>query len=465
MNSFLRGIGRWIAWFSVTLGILFILYVLSASIPKYKIRENLLDSAKYLLSSESLFYQLREGDRRTEIHNYADATTLNILYSIDGKNRVKEILMSSFYSDKANPDRTMTELLVDRITFERRTDTRYDRYWHGMVLVLRPLLLVFDLGQIRLAFLGALLISMVVLTRMLWKKNQKSSAVFLWLGAILVQFPMVAFCIEYFPVFMISFLIAVAMVYGEQHRNRILNLCVVSGVCTAFFDFLTTETLAFVLPMALVYGIWNSENRLSNKKEELNYLFRAGCNWLGAYLAAYLVKWGLASIACGEERFSSALQQFAGRQGNPITNFAIDSLSGSGISSEAMGNAGGDILPQCFSAVVINVRLMLGLSGKITVENLALLLVMVALILVAVLYLFRKPGPVGVLPVLLFLLGAVPVLRMLVLHNHSIEHCFFVYRSFYGTLLCLAMGVANMVDWTFLRRRKKHGSARIKKSG
>lgn len=455
--SFLKETGRWFVWFLLTLGILVTMLVLAVSIPRYMVRENLLHSAKYLLESETEFYQLKPGDRRTEIHNYADATTLNILYSIDGENRLEEIMLSPFYSQKVNLDKSLLELLADRVTCERRADTLYDRYWHGMIMILRPLFLVFTIQQIRWIFLGVLLLAMAVLTGMLIKRKQKLSAILLWVGAVLVQLPIAAFCIEYYPVVLITFLIAIAMLKSEQNRKRILGLCIVSGTCVAFFDFLTTETLAFVIPMALVYCVWGHNGQIKNRKEEVQYVIGAGILWAGSYVMTYLVKWGLSSLVYGKERFSMALAQFAGRQGNTVTDFAIDSLSNNLISPEAVQNAGENVLPQFLSAVVINVRLLLGLSGKITLESLALLLVFVGLVLAAVVYLFRKPGKTGALPTVLFLLGAVPVLRMLVLHNHSIEHCFFVYRALYGTIFCLTAGVINMVHWEFLQRRKVNG--------
>lgn len=460
---FVKNAGKGILCFLATLGILFALLFFACCIPKYKIRENLLESATYLLSEEELFHQLKTGDQRTVIHNYADATTLNILYSVEGENLLWKIVMAPFYSDRMNMDKSMTELLQERIVLEREADTVYDRYWHGMVLILKPLFLLFTLQQIRWIFLGALVGCMVILTVFLIQKKQYLFSVLLWAGALSVQFWMAGFCIEYFPVFLIAFLCSIAVVLAEGKRNRIMNICVVSGACVAFFDFLTTETIAFVLPVAIVYGIWHSKGMLRSIKEEVIYLTGAGACWSGAYIFAYLIKWTLASLVCGEERFSVALAQIAGRQGNRVVNYAVDSLCSAGISPEALQNAGGNVLPQFLSAVVINIRLLLGLSGKISLEKLALVLVMIGLLISVIVFLFRKPGRVETLPVLLFLLGTIPMLRMMVLNNHSMEHCFFVYRSLYGTIVCFGAGIATIFDWEFLRRRKKDGVTGTKK--
>lgn len=453
-RSILRTIVIWIACFLGTLGTLAGLFALASFIPKYMIRDNLRASAEFLLDKEEEFYQIVEGDRRTEIHNYADGITLNILYSIDGEDRFKEILLSPFYSDKVNLEKTVIELLEERITFEKQADTLYDRYWHGMILFLRPLFVSFTLQQIRWIFLGILLLCMITLGVLLWKRKLRLSVVLLWLAALLVQLPVVAFCIEYFPVFLITFLTSMVMVCWEDKRGRILGLCVVSGTSVAFFDFLTTETVAFVIPMALVYLIWEKKGTLRTLKEELLFCIKAGVLWVSSYLMTYLVKWGLSSLVYGTERFSKALSQFAGRQGNEVVSFALDSLSNNTIAPEAINNAGGDLLPQALSAVMINLRLLLGLSGKITLEHLALILVFVGLILAAVIHMFRKAENTGVLPVVLFGLGSIPLLRMMVLHNHSIEHCFFVYRSLYGTIVCYLAGIIQWINWDWLRRKK-----------
>lgn len=449
--------------FLFTLGVLFLLQILSAQIPNFKIRENLLESANYLLELEDDFHQLIKGDRRTEIHNYADATTLNILYTVNGKGAFWSSVLSPFYSDRVNTDKSMIELLSERIKWERPADTLYDRYWHGMILILKPLLLLFTLQQIRGIFLGTLVVLLTILTVLLIQRKQYLFSALLWLGAVSVQAWMAGLCIEYFPVFFITFLVSILMVTNEAKRERIICFCVVSGVCVAFFDFLTTETLAFVIPLACVYSIWSSKGVLRSIKEEIVFLVRAGLSWVGAYAATYLTKWILASFVYGEERISVALFQLAGRQGNAAVSFATDSISQNSISPEVLQNAGGEVLPQFLSAVVINLRLLLGLSGKISLEKLALGLVLLGMIVASVIYVFRKPGPMGVFPVILLLLGTIPVLRMMVLHNHSLEHCFFVYRSLYGTIVCFGAGLISMLNWNFLRRRKKHGSTGTKK--
>lgn len=453
--SVFRGIGTWFVWFAVSLGILVFLFWLSAGIPRSAIRSNLLKSAEYLLSEEDVFYQMREGDRRTEIHNYADATTFNILYSMDGADRLKEIMISPFYSDRVNESKIMTELLVERICDEEEPDTVYDRYWHGMCMLLRPLFLIFTIQGIRWLFLGVLVVMLACLVRLLLRRRQTTTAVMLVFAATLVQLPMTAFCMEYLPTVLIMLGISIAMVCCAEDRKKVLGFCVLSGVLVAFFDFLTTETLAIVVPLAIVYCIRSKEGKLMKFWNEVKFLVSAGVSWGAAYVGSYFVKWTLSGMVLGENRWSAAVESFLARQGDSVISFALDSLiSGTILTANAERMAGGDVLPQWLSAVVINVRLMLGLSGKITLEGLALVLFFVAAGIAGVIYLYKKKEA-GVLPVMLFLLGLVPIARMMVLHNHSTVHCFFVYRALFGTIFCFMTGFVEVIDWSLLQRRRR----------
>jgi len=438
----------WCSLFFLSLGSLILLSWLSAGIPRQAIRENLLESAEYLLESEDLFYQGKEGDRRSELHNYADALTFNILYSVDGENRFKELLISPFYAEHGNEQVSVLELLKERVEQEKEADTVYDRYWHGMILILRPLFLLFTIQGIRWIFLGVLIALFLLLTALLIKRKQTMEAILLLLAATATQLFMTAFCMEYVPTVLIMLVSSLVMVGGSGKRETVIGIGIVSGVCTAFFDFLTTETLTIVVPLALMYGIWGKEGKLKPFREELKYLFTAGSTWGMAYVGTYLVKWILSGWVLGQNRCIVALEAFLSRRGGEVISFAIDSLvNGRWLPEDALSLAGGDLLAKPVAAVVLNLRLLLGLSGKITLEHLALVVFFCMAGVAGIVYLYKKKTA-GVLPVIRLLLGLVPVIRIMVLYGHSIEHCFFVYRCLMGSIFCFTTAFFDVIDWT-----------------
>ena len=423
--------------FAVTLGILIGLMYLTALIPKEAFRKNLLASAQYLSENEDEFYQIVEGDRRTLVHNYADVITFNIMYSIDGKDAWDELMMSPFYSDNINPDYPMIELLAERITEEKQADTVYDRYWHGMMVLLRPLFCVFTLSQIRMVMLTLLVGLFVLLSALLWKKGLRTLVAALWIAGILSGYPMIASCMEYVPVWLIMLLSSLAAIKLYQSDSAITNLAVANGVCCAFFDFLTTETVAIVIPLVVVLCLKNKEKQIVDFGQGVRWLLAKGVLWGMAYLGTLFTKWILSSMVLGENRIGFALSMMLKRQG------------------DASVQLGETVFPQQVAAVLTNIRLLFGMQESVALESVCGVVLIEAFVMLCVIYLFRKKGSACVLPGLLYLLGGVPVIRMLVLHNHSLEHCFFVYRALFATLVCMIVGLVYMIDWKMIRKLMK----------
>lgn len=421
----------------MALGLLIGFLYLTAFIPRTAFRENLLLSAEYLYENESEFYRLRENDRRTEIHNYADVITFNIMYSIEGEDLWDQLMMSPFYSDNVNGEYPMIWLLKERIEGEKQADTIYDRYWHGSMLLLRPLFCVFTITQIRVLMLVVSMGLLLLLSIGLWKKKQKSFAVSLWIAAIMTGYPMVSYCVEYFMVWLIMLGISLAAMRLYDRIEAVTKLVIISGVCCAFFDFLTTETVALVIPLAIVCCLRARDGLIKNFMQGIKWVAWWCFLWVISYLGTLGTKWSLSSLVIGQERFSTAIAMMLGRQGAE-TIYA--------------GN-----LSQPMAALLTNLRLMFGLTDKVTLEGLMIGVLLVAGALSCVIYLFRKSGKACVLPGLLFVLGCIPVVRILVLNNHSLEHCFFVYRALFSSIVCAIIGIAEVMDWSFIKKFIKRG--------
>ena len=420
--------------FAVTLGILIGLLYATALIPKEAFRDNLLVSADYLSEKEDEFYCLIEGDNRTLVHNYADVITFNIMYSIDGEDLWDELMMSPFYSDGINQNYPMIELLAERITEEKQADTVYDRYWHGMMMILRPLFCVFTLSQIRILMLTLLVGLLGLLSILLWKKGLQVLVVVLWMSAIVSGYPMIAMCMEYVPVWLIMLGCSLVAVKLYRSDRAVAGLVIVSGTCCAFFDFLTTETVAIVIPLVVVLCLKNKEKQIESYLQGVKWLLANGVLWGIAYIGTLSIKWIFSSLVLGQNRIGFALSMMLKRQGD--VSWQLEET----------------VFPQPVAAVLANVRLMLGMQEMVSLESVCGVVLSIFFIMLCVIYLFRKKGSVCVLPGLLFLLGCVPVMRMLVLHNHSLEHCFFVYRALFATVVCVAIGFAFIIDWKMIRK-------------
>lgn len=444
--------GSWCLYFCITLGILIGLLYLTALIPNTAFKENLLTSAQYLEENEDEFYRLIEDDRRTEIDNYADVILFNIMYSIDGDDLWDELMMAPFYSDHVNEEYPMIRLLQERIAEDKLADTIYDRYWHGMMILMRPLICVFTITQIRVVMLIVLLGLLALLSVQMWRKELHVPVLAVWVAAVLVGYPMISQCVEYQSVWLIMIGISLAALKCYHKPRVVAGLMVICGVCCAFFDFLTTETVAIVLPLAIVLCLCEKEGLLKNFRQGLFWLIWWGASWGIAYIGTLVVKWGLASIVIGQERFSFALSVMLQRQGGNVPSINADCVVNGAESLQNFAIDTTTTLPQSLIALLVNIRLMLGLSEQVSLQGMLIGVLVVVGIMLCIIYLFRKTGEKSVLPTLLFLLGSIPVLRIMVLNSHSLQHCLFVYRALFATIVCMITGFVYIIDWKFVKK-------------
>ena len=422
--------------FVVTLGILIGLLYISACIPKEAFRNHLLESAQWLEENEDEFYFLKENNERTIIDNYADTIVYNILYSVDSGQRLESLMISPFYSDKANPEYQMITLLRERIEAEKEVDTVYDRYWHGMQMILRPLFVFFDILQIRYIMIGILSIGLFLVQWKLWKRGQKALAMGMFIGAVLVAYPMIGMCMEYVSTFLIMlFVSCISMKYYDD-KKLVINILLISGMCCGFFDFLTTETVTFVVPLAIVLCLRDKEKLLEVFWKECIFIISSGFVWAIGYLGVFISKWIFSGLFLKSNRFLPALSMMLYRQGAQVTSEIDNGIS------------------QPLEALARNLRLLLGFSPGLEDGMVLVITVSVLSVMACFVYLYRKNGKECVLPALLALLALVPVIRILILNSHSYQHNFFTYRALFASVCCIITAVSKVIDLDLVKMKK-----------
>jgi len=105
------------------------------------------------------------------------------------------------------------------------------------------------------------------------------------------------------------------------------------------------------------------------------------------------------------------------------------------------------------SAVVRNVKCLFpleyGTVGMMAATGLLLMLIYVG-------YVYHKDRINKSWILLLFVIGAVPYVRYLVLSNHAYLHCFFTYRAQMATVVAIVMILDELTEWRWLT----YGTAR-----
>lgn len=410
----------YIAVFAALLLLLYLLLVVSAAIPNSAILKKMHQSA-YMLSNEDPYVFTEDQQYQNITDNLADQMWLNIGWHMGNSNPFISALNTRYYDgDLYGP----AVGLYMSVTRGHDANTDYTRYWHGTAGVMRILHLLFNIHGIRT--LGMLCLIFLV-GRTLWilyRTGHWDMALCLLVSLLLVQIGNLRMSAEYQPCFLICFALCPAFLKLERQGDFYLNLlAIISGTLTAFFDFLTTETVPLLIPLILVIGIRSLESRLKSPRRVMKTLLRCSICWVLAYLGTFAAKWCVVSLITGGNHLGAAMQSVGQRISGVVTEDATQQI------------------PGFFMAIGSNFSVLFEGTSRTEYRNAVSKLVLIAILLLLVYRMYQvrqrmQPGTVFIL-----LLGGVVLLRFGLLANHSYMHSFFTYRAFVSTIFAVLMAM------------------------
>ncbi len=395
-------------------------------IPQKYIRENVQDSAVYLCQ-KAPFFHLSKTDVSSRIDRYADSILLNIAWSADSENPFVSALCSSYYSNEYENENTN---LLYAVTQNTRPTYEYMRYWHGSLVILRPLLIFFSLPEIYILCAVTLFVFMGIAAYSIYRSCGK---IMFWgfLGsALLCSIWYVPFSLEYIPTFLIAFASVPAVVTLHKKSPAKLGfLFFILGNLTAYTDFLTTETLTCLLPLLLAVYLQQETNGNPFKS-----CIKNGFIWFSAYSITWISKWILYSAFTGKNGLNDALTQTAYRTGGEVV---ADGL-----------------VAQIFGALVRNLRCLFPFS-LIKEPGGTVIAVIILLVIGMLFFLVKKQKNMpSIVPVLWFI-GSIPYIRYAILSNHAFIHYFFTYRAQFVSVFCLFLIFYFGTDTEFIKKEWK----------
>lgn len=418
-----------------------LLLVLTGLIPRDSIREACKESSVYFEEHE-LFPFLIDGQFNTRQDNYADCILVNILYHIDGEDLFRSLIRASYY----NPGMESVEVsLADSLTQERTPNVDYFRYWHGGMVLLRPLFLFTGIRGARLILGGLLLLLTLLVVLLLWKQKAKTLAICYLLGNLLVQAWMCASCVEYITTFLLMNGILVVVLLSFPHRKdteklygKVNGMLCAAGVWTCFFDFLTTETLTVTMPLLFLLILRHEKGELDDLKQEVKRIVAGLLCWGISYAVMFVTKWLLSAILLGRQAFGEAMSAAGERIGGTVH------LGNTNLDPEATG------MQRFLGALIRNQGSLFPFRHIMRMGAAALAFLGVLALCFALIYLFRSEKLKGRLLLPGLLLGAIPYLRYIALENHSYVHYFFTYRAQLVTITMLLyvtyeLGIRNLL--------------------
>lgn len=281
------------------------LLILVYRFPTEEMKNNVQRSTQ-LYDYEGVYPQLITGYKMSQLDNCTDATMLlNAIYP-SGDMCDAMIVPRTEYYDR-NPVDSLTDYASD---VEGETySVGYPRYWHGYLVIIKPLLLFFDVGDIRvfsLFILFGLLLAIILLMQ-----KERKCYLLPFATAVLLLDPLVfpvSFqfsAVGYITLFL-TLLVLRKKAWSEAGRLFMFFGC---GIATAYFDFLTFPLVGLYFPMIFMLM------REASWRRSVKLVILGSLSWIVGYGGMWAGKWLLGSVITGQNIFADALYR-AGEYSN-----------------------------------------------------------------------------------------------------------------------------------------------------
>lgn len=269
-----------------------------------------------MLEPEFESEQLLEGYPASIVGNFTDCLMLeNAIYRNEEHTLLDQVLYmyrgESGTEEKWAPGYSLSDYLSG---IPQPTEVEYSRYWHGYLVILKPLLHFMTFNAIRVLASAVQMILAGIVVLLCGKRGETV----LGMG-FLVSLPFLYFfALPYslslsicYYIFTVSLCIQLKMQEQLVKRGWYPMFFLLCGMASAYFDLLTYPlvTLGFPLCVCLYLdkGTW---------KEGLKKLVGYSAEWGIGYLGLWALKWGLTDLMAGGRTVADALDTILTRTGS-----------------------------------------------------------------------------------------------------------------------------------------------------
>ena len=387
----------------------FILSIIPNYIPGHIIKKNLDKSIDIIISDDSeqpicnlIFFKL---------DNFTDALMLNIANNVNSNTPLKSAMENKYFTDD-NFDIISTTKNIINNDYDNATSVNYTRYWHGNQLFLRPLLLICDYNGIRIVNCICLSFLFIFLCFLLIKNEQRSIAISLCISIIAMNLWIVPLSMQFSTTFYISFLASIFLLLMLENKNNmkknIFQFFIVVGGATSFFDLLTTPLITLGIPLIIYTSVINISIR-----EKIYSVVSCSIAWIIGYSFVWISKWCFAHYIIGYD-FYDAISSIMFRTSTEYNDFDM-SLKG------------------IFDFMINHAPIAFYIAS-----------ILFILFIIFNLILYYKKKSAFIENSFLLLISSMPIIWCIVLRNHSIIHCSFVWRVFIISMVSYILFINNI---------------------
>lgn len=384
----------------------YLLLVVVFCLPTGRMHNNVIESAPAFNGD----YKILISDNiTTKTDDFTDALMLLTAENSSDRNP----FTGSIYAYSLTHKELEPNLVITNIDNPENISSQYSRYWHGYLLFLKPLLLLFNYNQI-LLIVSFVVLALIVGVVYLLQKKKMSKYIIPYVATVALMSPMtISLSIQYVSVFAIFNLAMILILIFFDKILKTKNFFYVFlavGMLTCYFDLLTYPIVTLGLPLSIWLLMVNRKKALSLGKN-LGQVVLSSLAWAIGYFGIWVGKWALGSIITGKNLFGSAMEAAGSRTSSSA---GLEEISRTFPITEAFDKVFTE--PVCLILiVVVIVILIMAMMKKVK---------------------FSKEKALANL--WLFAIAVIPLIWYMVFANHSAWHLFFTYRTL--SVLIFAIG-------------------------
>ncbi len=276
-----------------------------------------------ILERDFLYQDAIEGYRGSFVGAFTDCLMLeHSIYSADNHSTLEQTLYMYRPEWGEGDDWYPWYSLLDYLQgTEVPKEMEYSRYWHGYLVLLKPLLYFMPFSAVRMlsSAIQLFLVGMILL--LCFQKGEKTIGI-----GFLVTLPFLYFSSLYMSLSLsvCFYLLVIALAVSVKWNDTLCQkqwygeFFFIIGMATAYFDFLTYPLVTLGFPLC-VYLYVNDFSWKNNIKKIVAY----SVSWGGGYVGLWAVKWLLTDLLVGGNTIKDAMDRVLKRTGIETENSEV----------------------------------------------------------------------------------------------------------------------------------------------
>lgn len=439
MKQFGIALGKSVLKLLIAVAVGFALILLVYLIPTERIEQNVLHSAE-MYQFEQVGFNIQGPQYAfSEVDNYTDGLMLLTAMDDSGDSLIERAMMNYRvgYHNEA-PNGTLVKMAAGNPDGLEELQLQYPRYWHGYLIWMKPLLLVFDAQDLRVLGMLSQFVLVFWLLYLLQKELGTAYSVAFLVTWIMMNPLALASSFQFYSIFYLMLLSCIYMLKFWRRmdaKKQWPYFYLMIGVCVGYFDLFTYPIASLGVPLALGLLLRIKSGKTDKLVCSLGRFVEYCFFWVLGYAGMWAGKWILNQALTGFPAIQDALAEVLYRTAD-VSPSSADSLQAGDVSLMD-GNS--------FDAIIENVKVLC---------KWPMLIFFVCLFIGIILYAKKEDLRFHLDAKRLVLFGItalLPILWYAVVRQHSLIHSRYTYRGLAVTIFT----VLSFLALSFSKEKKQ----------